>query len=288
MQRKEIHIDLNCKLPLKPHAKRTTPVSYSRLPVFRTARDIYEERQPKNNDNASYQIPLHRSNAILFDHPVDLALKKNNDNFASVCKKVPLPKPMKKRTLDDFLADQETTPIEGSSKKHAYALYMQYKLSQKRYRVADLRNRLRAVGITNLQLAEELTVAQVDIAALRGANQSLAQHNVHLQDQLKRVLNSKMELWKELAGIPEESFDDRDSDDDVPDLVAEMDPPPTLEEFYLETPTAATAPEVPAAPKKDLISNSAIDSTPMNGVKLEDAQPPPIPQPKDVTHHYLI
>ena len=228
-------------MPLKP--KKDLPVPFVR------ASDLIAQ------DNIPSQVRsrLQRSNAVVFDHPVDVVLEQNRINLRKVEKQHPYAKKVVKRKYEEFLADQETSPLsddEDSSRSRGFIAYQQYKLQRKSQRIAELRNRLRAVGLTNLQLSERLTVANVDCCALRGANQSLYQHNLDLQDELKRALLSKHQMWAELAHVSEDdAFDDRESDH-----IFETEPISLNEAFLGDVTPSTEAPlTVPDAPPRNLV-----------------------------------
>lgn len=241
-------------------ANRSTPVSKERLPLFQKASEIYAIQT---------QLPLHRTNAVSFPSPVEYATQKNTNNLAFVEKQHPYTKQVLKRKYEEFLTDQETSPLsddEESSRQRGFIAYQQYKIQRKTARIAELRNRLRAVGLTNLQLANEVTVTKVDIAALRGANRALCSHNVELQQELKSALASKHQMWAELANVSAEDYYDHRASDDEMENDTEPLVTPTLEDLFCTetTPFAVTKAVVPNAPTRthDLIQQEA-ELTPM-------------------------
>lgn len=270
-------------LPIKPSvvASRSTPVSREPLPQFKKA----SEYLPPSH-------PLWRSNAVTFDHPIDQVVSMNKGNLQTVEKQHPYTKKVMKRKYEEFLLDQETSPLsdsEESSNQRGYIAYQQYKIQRKTARIQELRNRLRAVGLTNLQLSEELTVARVEIAALRGANGSLFNHNCTLKQELRNAVQARHQMWAEMVNVvADDAFDHRASDDEEENT--ERMEEPTLEELYCDeqvTPSPVANAVVPNAPTRtvELISKEAsgAELTPINS----NPNPNPIPPP-DVNHNYLV
>ena len=251
-------------LPLKPKlvATRSTPVSKEPLPTFQKASELLPPSHP-----------LYRSNAIKFDHPVDQVMNMNKTNLEKVEKQHPYTKRVMKRRYEEFLLDQETSPLsdsEESSRDRGYIAYQQYKIQRKTQRIMELRNRLRAVGLTNLQLSEQLTQARVDICALRGANGSLYQHNRDLQQELRNAVASKHQMWAELANVcADDVYDHRASDDENTETPIQDEA--TLEELFSDsqiTPSPIADALVPNAPTRTtdnhLREASGAELTPIN------------------------
>ena len=291
MQNNNNNNNNNCEfttLPLKPKlvATRSTPVSKERLPVFHKASELLPSSHP-----------LSRSNALTFEHPIDQVLSMNKANLQTVEKQHKYAKQVLKRKYEDFLVDQETSPLsdsEDSSRNRGYIAYQQYKIQRKTQRIQELRNRLRAVGLTNLQLSEQLTVARVDICALRGANGSLYQHNRDLQQELRNSVASKHQMWAELANVcADDPYDNRSSDhegEETPDLDV------TLEELYCDehiTPSQETgAIEAPQAPPRTQITSEERNGVELTPLNTNPPDPNPIPEvwdrnPATYGHYHL-
>ena len=101
---------------------------------------------------------------------------------------------------------------------------MRYKVERKSARIANLRNRLRAVGLSNLQLTEELCVARVNNAAYRGSNNALQFRVEELQRELKTQLERTKAIMHEMFDLTPRECEIEDHNYD--------DPPITLQDLY--------------------------------------------------------
>lgn len=233
MQNNNNNNDITPMLPLKPKviAKRTThvPIHHG---GFVSAAELYAN---------SVRRPINRSDAVLMPDPVGDLVKRNKVNLLEVEEEHAPKKVPPKRKFEEFISEAD---LEGQSDAVAVENYWRHRYGRKIAKIANLRNRLRAVGLSNIQVVEELTAAQIQLAALKGANASLHAHNVELQDKIKQMLVAKEYCFREMirVGI-------------TPDEDEELTP--TLEELYsdeileLEERTPApTRTETPNAPPR--------------------------------------
>ncbi len=250
---KEIVNLLQQQLPLKPKvpAFRSTPVATSvnrnnnNNNEFKSASEMLSER--------GYPPPHTRNELEITEHPLEYIIQKNKDNMEEVKLKFHPRIPPPKRSLDDFLKENpDVSDISQNTER-----YWRNKYARKCAKLANIRNRLRAVGLTNLQLSDELSVALTTVAALKGANGALHYHNTTLQEQLQQRLLNKEYAFRTAIGMDLEVDDDEELT-------------PTLEELYCDeilvkqepeeeqvTPSQLHEVEVPAAPHRENNNNHA-------------------------------
>jgi len=270
-------------LPLKPKviAKRSTPVSHFSS-GFKSAWELYQEqRQHGINIDESIQ----RNGAIVFPHPTEYCLEKNRHHlFASeVChgrRDIPL-----KRTREQFYEENpdadEVANIES---------FWRSRYARKVNKLHNIRNRLRAVGLTNLELSEEVTVLKVQNSGLQGANSALHMQNTELQQQLKLKMTAIQEHFRDAIGMSLQASDDEELTPTLEELYSDEQlsspaHPEEVEDVFsihgIETPSVLNPPSVPNAPIKPTpvpCSNTPIaSSNSSNGVPMM-LDPHPNPQ----------
>lgn len=242
---KEIEEVLYASLPLKPKtpAFRSTPVATkvkkeeNPFVGFKSAKEVLTER--------GNPPPNTRNEVEITEHPLEYVIKKNNDNFAEV-KAVFHPRiPPPKRSLDEFLVDNPD--VEDPSQ--VVEMYWRNKYARKVAKLHNLRMRLRAVGLTNIQLSDEHSVALTQVAALKGANAALHFHNQELQRQIALRMKLNEYAFRTTIGMALEEDDDEELT-------------PTLEELYSdeilppETPVVDNPQVVPGAPPRENNNNA--------------------------------
>lgn len=266
-------------LPLKPVAKRTTHIPVSYAPKFVSAREMYEN---------SIRKPVDRSNAILFPHPMDSLISRNKSNLEEVQANHTVRKVAPKRKFEEFISEAEQ---EGSSDAVAVENYWRHRYGRKVSKIHNIRNRLRAVGLTNIQIQEQLTETLVTVSALKGANSALAFHNTELQEKIAQMLSANEYNFRQMIRVGVEP----DSDEELT---------PTLEELYCDeelddeeeevTPTnqSSAIQTVPGAPQKPVLTaldsnNNNISHVPLSSGASEVPQPS-LPSNTPLTDFELI
>jgi len=262
-------------LPLKPVAKRTTHVPIKHEPKFVSAREIYQN---------SVRRPCDRSNAILFPHPMDTLIASNKSNLEEVRGTFPDRPLPPKRKFEEFIAEADE---DGYSDAIAVENYWRNRFFRKIAKLHNTRNRLRAVGLTNIQLQEQLTENMVTVSALKGANSALAFHNQELQEKIAQMLSANEFNFRQMIRVGIEE----DSDEELT---------PTLEDLYSDellsdeevTPINNTQVlQVPGAPSKptlvapDSNNNNNNSPVPLSSGAVEVPQPYTLPS---LTNYELI
>lgn len=257
-------------LPIKPKvvakhsnpvATKTTHVSVLNSNGFKTAGQLYAEQQPLFNPPQ----PIQRSGALVFPHPLDYIIEKNNNNLKTAeffLGKRELPP---KRKLQEFLSECS----EPSTEDDLYMKYWRHRFIRKQVKLHNIRNRLRAVGLTNIQLSEELATVKVQVAGLKGANGALQFQNEELQNQLSAKMRVKEFRYLETTGMAVDDYLEDADDDELTPILEELFSDEVLHPEDV-TPPVTSNPVVPNAPLKPLIvptSSNILNSDPFpNGV----------------------